>query len=218
MEEAELQKLQTLFGAHPPKLEVWQKYSDTLHFSGQKVRGRRPLRLNLNYHLLILELEKVIGESKTPLPGVTFEASLYSQEKKQTMMRMAELITGLTGQTEEPRPGYAASAPIDMSHYFDILSAVYPEDLKEPVIQKEKRTQGTDVSSHFGNDQEHTVWYEKTITTQTLGDYMEKVVEETRYYETEDGQEPYKILTESSYKAVILLTETEAPDYVENAD
>ena len=70
------------------------------------------------------------------------------------MMRMAELITGLTGQTEEPRPGYAASAPIDMSHYFDILSAVYSEGApKEPVIQKEKRTQGTDVSSHFGNDQ-----------------------------------------------------------------
>ena len=219
MEEAELQKLQTLFGAHPPKLLKYGKNTVTpCTFQDKKSEGGGPLRLNLNYHLLILELEKVIGESKTPLPGVTFEASLYSREKKQTMMRMAELITGLTGQTEEPRPGYAASAPIDMSHYFDILSAVYPEDLKEPVIQKEKRTQGTDVSSHFGNDQEHTVWYEKTITTQTLGDYMEKVVEETRYYETEDGQEPYKILTESSYKAVILLTETEAPDYVENAD
>ena len=34
MEEAELQKLQTLFGAHPPKLLKYGD-SDTLHFSGQ---------------------------------------------------------------------------------------------------------------------------------------------------------------------------------------
>ena len=155
METAELQKLQELFGSNPPQVREYAKNEVTsCIFKDKKLEGGGPLRLNRNYHLLVLELEKVLGESKTPLPGVTFEASLYSGEKKQAMMRMAEMITGVTGQQpDNPKPGYAVSAPIDLAHYFDALCAVYPGDLKESVTEVVKRTAGEDVSSYFGDEE-----------------------------------------------------------------